>query len=317
MSVREFLGLPHTTGSLLVLTLAVVAGAAPPSYADVVTDWDAKATVAAPPGALGERELVIVDLAMFDAVNSIARRYPPYLVREERYGGTSGEAADASAAATALEKLRPQSAAEWKTELDGYLKGLSASHDAVEQGARLGTLVALRVFEPRAADGANGVDPYRPRTQPGVYVPTATMVSSTWPTMRPIVLERPEQFRPGPPSRLRVPNGRRTTMYAVALYDAYVAVFDAKYTYEFWRPITAIRNGDIDGNPATDIDPLWQPLDDTPMHSEYPCAHCIQSATAAALIEASGAMANLQEPILKSPKSAGRYPPLVVARSLQ
>ena len=53
MSVREFLGLPHTTGSLLVLTLAVVAGAAPPSYADLVTDWDAKATVAAPPGHWG------------------------------------------------------------------------------------------------------------------------------------------------------------------------------------------------------------------------------------------------------------------------
>ena len=87
--------------------------------------------------------------------------------------------------------------------------------------------------------------------------------------------------------------------------------------YEFWRPITAIRNDDIDGNPATDIDPLWQPLDDTPMHPEYPCVHCIQSATAAALIEASGGMANLQELILTSPKSAGRYPPLVVARCLQ
>jgi hypothetical protein len=47
-------------------------------------------------------------------------------------------------------------------------------------------------------------------------------------------------------------------------------VFEAKYHYEFWRPITAIRSGDIDGNLATEIDPSWQPLDATPMHPEYP-----------------------------------------------
>ncbi len=56
-----------------------------------------------------------------------------------------------------------------------------------------------------------------------------------------------------------------------------IAVFDAKYKYEFWRPITAIRNGDIDGNPATERDATWQPIDATPMHPEYPCAHCIIS----------------------------------------
>ena len=43
---------------------------------------------------------------------------------------------------------------------------------------------------------------------------------------------------------------------------------DAKYYYNFWRPITAIRNGDIDGNPDTDRDATWQPIDNTPM-AEY------------------------------------------------
>ena len=63
--------------------------------------------------------------------------------------------------------------------------------------------------------------------------------------------------------------------------DAYIAVMDAKYHYDFWRPITAIRNGDIDDNPATERDATWQPIDNTPMHPEYPCAHCIGSAALA------------------------------------
>jgi hypothetical protein len=74
-------------------------------------------------------------------------------------------------------------------------------------------------------------------------------------------------------------------LFAVALTDSYVAVFDAKYHYEFWRPITAIRNGDIDGNPATELEATWQPIDNTPLHPEYPCAHCINSGAAVAVIE--------------------------------
>jgi hypothetical protein len=65
-----------------------------------------------------------------------------------------------------------------------------------------------------------------------------------------------------------------------------IAVFDAKYHYNFWRPITAIRNGDIDGNDATDQDPGWTPFIDTPMHPEYPCAHCIVSGTVGTVLQA-------------------------------
>ena len=82
-----------------------------------------------------------------------------------------------------------------------------------------------------------------------------------------------------------IDSARFMALYAVALADAYIAVFDAKYHYEFWRPITAIRNGDINGNPATELEATWQPIDNTPMHPEYPCAHCIQSGAAVAVIE--------------------------------
>jgi len=73
----------------------------------------------------------------------------------------------------------------------------------------------------------------------------------------------------------------RTRYYALAyitIFDAGIATFDAKYTYNFWRPVTAIRNGDLDNNDATARDATWVPLIDTPMHPEYPCAHCLGSA---------------------------------------
>ena len=50
--------------------------------------------------------------------------------------------------------------------------------------------------------------------------------------------------------------------------------------------MTAIRNGDIDGNDATERDAAWEPFISTPMHPEYPCAHCISEASAAAVLSA-------------------------------
>jgi hypothetical protein len=87
------------------------------------------------------------------------------------------------------------------------------------------------------------------------------------------------------PSRL-VDNARLFALVNMAAVDAFVAVFDAKYAYNFWRPITAIRNGDIDGNDATELDSRWSPLVETPMHPEYPCAHCITAGAIAEVLEA-------------------------------
>jgi len=81
-------------------------------------------------------------------------------------------------------------------------------------------------------------------------------------------------------------NARLFAVVAQAMDDALIAVFDAKYHYSFWRPITAIRNGDTDGNDATERDPSWVPFIDTPMHPEYPCAHCIVAATIGTILRA-------------------------------
>jgi hypothetical protein len=55
--------------------------------------------------------------------------------------------------------------------------------------------------------------------------------------------------------------------------DAGIACFDSKFFYQFWRPITAIRNADKDGNPDTTADPAWQALLGVPGHPEYPSQH--------------------------------------------
>jgi membrane-associated phospholipid phosphatase len=76
----------------------------------------------------------------------------------------------------------------------------------------------------------------------------------------------------------------------LAMADAGIACWDAKYRYVFWRPITAIRGGDTDGNDATTVDPNWTPWLDslppgTPAHPEYPSGHSTVSGAAAFVLE--------------------------------
>jgi len=86
--------------------------------------------------------------------------------------------------------------------------------------------------------------------------------------------------------RTLIQNARLFALAEMAAADAYIAVYDAKYTFNFWRPVTAIRNGDTYGNAATTRVADWEPLIDTPLHPEYPCAHCITSAAVAAVLQA-------------------------------
>jgi hypothetical protein len=99
-------------------------------------------------------------------------------------------------------------------------------------------------------------------TAPAVYWPVARSVANL-------------------PGRDVTDNARLLATAAMAMDDALIAVFDAKYVYNLWRPLTAIRNADGDAG-----DPGWMPFIDTPMHPEYPCAHCIVSSSLAAVLRA-------------------------------
>jgi hypothetical protein len=75
-------------------------------------------------------------------------------------------------------------------------------------------------------------------------------------------------------------NARFFAMLTTASADALIACWDAKYFYNFWRPVTAVRAGDSDGNPETAPDPTWIGLVVTPNHPEYPAAHgCFSGAS--------------------------------------
>lgn len=76
----------------------------------------------------------------------------------------------------------------------------------------------------------------------------------------------------------------------LAMADAAIACWDAKYRFVFWRPITAIQGGDTDGNAATDVDLTWTPwlntyATGTPAHPEYPSGHSTVSGAAAFILE--------------------------------
>ncbi|HXB69222.1 MAG TPA: vanadium-dependent haloperoxidase [Candidatus Acidoferrales bacterium] len=77
---------------------------------------------------------------------------------------------------------------------------------------------------------------------------------------------------------------RLLALVNLALGDAGIATWDAKYHFVFWRPVTAIPSAADDGNAATDPDSSWLPLIATPAFPEYPSAHSAVSAAAATVL---------------------------------
>ena len=91
----------------------------------------------------------------------------------------------------------------------------------------------------------------------------------------------------GRPGRSLVDDARLLALADMAWSDSYISMMDGKYAYNLWRPITAIRNARLDGNPATEPDATWEPLlGNTPPHPEYPCGHCLSAGAVGAVIAA-------------------------------
>ena len=79
-------------------------------------------------------------------------------------------------------------------------------------------------------------------------------------------------------------NARLFALINIALADAAICAWDAKYWFNFWRPVTAIRNGDVDGNPDTAGDASWTSLIATPPFPDYVSGHSTFSAAAAKVL---------------------------------
>jgi hypothetical protein len=195
------------------LVVCVCAAANPPAAAaDVVLEWNVIAleiTAAAPFNPPVEtRNLAIVHAAIFDAVNAITGEYRPYAVAVNAPSWASPEAAAVAAAHAALAGLYPDQQSALDVAYDGSIDQIPAG-PARTRGIAIGEHVARRLLMIRAADGAAEaiVAPYTPGTRPGDWQPTPPAslpaLDPGWGRVRPFVLRRGSQFRPGPPPSLK------------------------------------------------------------------------------------------------------------------
>jgi hypothetical protein len=350
---------------LALVLVALVAGTA---SADEVTDWNQTMLRAALVGGTSPpvttRVAAIVQAAVFDAVNGIARRYTPIHVAPAGPAGASQDAAAVQAAYATLVQLYPAQ----KSTLDARLAvslavlGSQENSAAIASGRAWGQTVADAILAWRSTDGFTPAPPpFLGGTAVGQWRPTPPAFASgavpQFAYMTPWAIAAPSQFRPaGPPpltstrygtdfnetkqmgsmsSSTRtteqtvyawfwnsatpsflwntvavslvtglgseseengerdshdtrhdstLQNARLLALLNVAIADAAIACFEAKYTYVSWRPVTAIPLAATDGNPTTTEDPAWMPLFATPAHPEYPSAHSCLSAAAGSVL---------------------------------
>jgi PAP2 superfamily len=356
----------HVMKTATLLTFMLAAAAPLTASANVITEWDDIAVkTIQPPGPVAPingdltfRASALVEVAMFNAVDCIEPKYHLYGMQVEPSPDTSQDAAAATAAATVLMKLVPNS--NVKQQLADYLARIPDG-PAKDRGIKVGQDAAAKTMEMREKDGATARNAYRPITEPGKYTITAATVGYWATDAKPFVMENAEQFRPGPPPDLRsdtwardyneikeigekystkrtpqqtetarlwlaagpigynpwvrqiaiaknmsvIDTARFMALVTIAEADAIQSVFAAKWHYLFWRPMTAIRNGDIDGNAATERNAIWEPLDTTPLHPEYPCAHCILSGAVTTVIQKVIGSAEIPEVSISSPTAPG------------
>jgi hypothetical protein len=331
--------------AIFILIASLVFGMRGSTTADIIIDWNERAVTAGytarvTPG-VSARNIAMVHIAIFEALNSIESRYTPYRKQLMAAPGASRDAAAAAAAHHILVREYPDQAKEFDKALEAALAAVADGQNKAE-GVRLGEEAARSIRLERSTDSSDAPNTYRPHTTAGKYVPTEFPVMSTWGGVRPFALKTGNQFRPPAPYPLNskrwandyievkkmgakigsvrtaeqteiarfwelvgpatynpiarqlsaakgldmIENARLFALFSIAAADAAIAIFEAKYKYNFWRPVTAIRNGDLDGNNATERDPSWEPFIRTPMHPEYPCAHCTFQSTAASVLEA-------------------------------
>jgi hypothetical protein len=316
------------------------------SASNPVVDWNqiALSTALTTPGT--QIYLTYVNLAMYDAVNAIDRRYQQYGPEFHGPRDASKEAAAISAAYQILLNYFPGQAAALQAQFDAAVVGIPDGQ-AKASGIAVGQIAAARIVALRTDDGRGANIPYTypGSPEPGIWIPTPPAFvppATPWVgQMIPFTMQSASQFLPvnGPPdlgsrqwareynevkllgaanSSVRTAaqteialfwtanpvatyfgafgqlavdrhlslskSARLLAMLSVAFTDGGIGCWNAKYHFSFWRPVTAIPNGDIDGNPDTEADPTWLPLASTPPHPEFPAAHgCATGAIAKTL----------------------------------
>jgi hypothetical protein len=310
-------------------------GSPPQAAADpkVVSDWNAVAfdTIIVDAGKMNAEAFMwfaFEQAAVYNAVVGITRRYELYNWDVRGPRAASPQAAAAVAAHDVLLEYFPASQVRLDTALATSL-GEIPDGDAKDQGIRYGERAADRLIELRVDDGRFAPVTFDVPLAPGVWRPTppafAPFFDPWMARLRPLLLDSPSQFRPGPPpaltsqtytedfnevkavgsltSTVRTPDQAATAAFIagstfplvssslrdlaarhqldisdsarlfaaidMSAADAVITSWDSKLEFGYWRPVTAIRLADTDGNPDTVQDPTWLPLLATPPYPEY------------------------------------------------
>src|SRR5947207_3587705 len=334
-------------GSLFVALIGVInlgSGIAIPASADVVADWNNAALNAiradrtAPP--IASRSLAIVHVAIYDAVNGIARTHEPYLVPSALPTSASRVAAASAAAHQALLSLFPSHTSIFDGLHVAILAGIPNGPQKTN-GIAWGEFVAIQILAARTGDGSNAVVQPPGGSGPGVWIPTPPAflpyLLPQWGFVAPFGMSSPSQFRPpGPPALesqqyaadyeevkelgalvgstrtedqteialfwahgagTETPPGhwnsiaqtigatrgvtleenvRLFALLNIAMADAAICSWDAKYTYHFWRPVTAIAFAEPQLN--------WMSFIVTPPFPDYTSGLSTFSAAAATVL---------------------------------
>ena len=192
----------------VVAAMLLALGLAGPTRADVVSDWNATVTTVSVSMEKRAAAVAVVDAAyvhaaIYDAVNSIDRRFTPYAVSPASPppAGTSPEAAAAAAAYRVLVHMFPNQRAFLDEK---YAQSLALIQDgqARADGIALGAEIAGKFIELRNGDGWNAPVAYTPGSGPGAWQPTGGAPVAPWlAKMRPFAILTPSQFRAaGPPA---------------------------------------------------------------------------------------------------------------------
>jgi hypothetical protein len=317
-----------------------------------VLEWNRVAVdairVAQTPPPIAARALAILHVAIYDAVNGIARTHEPYLVTGSVPASASKEAAASAAARRVLMRLFPSLARTFDSIDARIVAGLPGTPQT-RAGRLWGEFVADATLAARMNDNSDTVIPPPNGSGPGAWVRTPDLFASyalpQWGFVAPFVMPVGAHFRPAGPPPLEsdryardydevkalgaAMNSDRTAeqskialfwadgpgtetppghwnsiarsisaargmtleqsarlfaLLNVAMADAAICAWDAKYLFDFWRPVTAIRQGDHDGNPATTGDTAWRPLLATPPFPDYVSGHSTFSGAASRVL---------------------------------
>jgi hypothetical protein len=319
---------------------------------DVVLRWN-EATLAAikaerTPPPLAARNLAVVHVAIYDAMNGAQPTYKQFHVRKSSPGASSTAAA-AVAAHRALLTLYPKQVCNLDAALDKALDAVPEGQ-AKDAGIELGQTVAEAVLDWRAGDLTMAKSGYTPRGGLGRWLPTPDKYQPPllpeWTAAKPFALKEVASMRPAhvpelnseefisayrevkvlgainsrvrtrdeaeiarfwadgegtitPPghwnriaqdaARQRgttaIQNAQLFAMLNVALADVGIACWDCKYYFDYWRPVTAIRDARKLNNPELVAETDWMPLLPTPPFPSYTSGHSSFSGAAAAVLK--------------------------------